>query len=85
MLWISDGRFLDKEKKGMNLVRKRLMCPQCRSDVKPDDERCPRCNMKLLAEPPPQEPEEEEFEADGDADEEEEDDEDDEGDDGKDD
>jgi len=51
MLWISDGRFLNKEKKGMNLVRKRLMCPQCRGDVKPGDERCPSCKMKLGGRP----------------------------------
>ncbi len=87
MLWISDGKLLKKEKKGMNLVRKRLMCPQCHADLRPGDERCPKCNMKLQAAPPPspQEPEEEEFEADEDADEEEEDDEEEEEDDGKDD
>jgi putative ABC transport system ATP-binding protein len=49
MLWISDGRFLKKEKKGQNLVRKKLMCPQCHADIKPNDERCPNCNMKLAA------------------------------------
>jgi len=72
MLWISDGKLLKKEKKGMNLVRKKLMCPQCRSDIQPGDERCPKCNMKLHGAPPPKpEPNEEEFEADEDAEDEE--------------
>ena len=47
MLWISDGRILKKEKKGMNLVRKRLMCPQCHADIRPEDERCPKCSLAL--------------------------------------
>jgi putative ABC transport system ATP-binding protein len=53
MLWISDGKLLKKEKKGMNLVRKKLMCPQCHADIRPADERCPKCNMKLAAAPAP--------------------------------
>ncbi len=36
----------------MNLVRKRLMCPQCNADTRPGDERCPRCNLKLSMGPP---------------------------------
>ena len=63
MLWISDGKLLKKEKKGQNLVRKKLMCPQCHAGIKPEDERCPKCNMKLApggAPAAPPEPKDEE-------------------------
>ena len=47
ILSISDGRLLKKEKKGQNLVRKKLMCPRCHADITPDLEKCPQCQVKL--------------------------------------
>jgi putative ABC transport system ATP-binding protein len=47
ILCISDGRLLKTEKKGLNLIRKKLMCPKCHADIQPEFERCPQCQAKL--------------------------------------
>jgi putative ABC transport system ATP-binding protein len=47
ILWLSDGRILKKERKGFNLIRKKLMCPRCHGDITPDLEQCPGCKAKL--------------------------------------
>ena len=47
ILCITDGRLLKKEKKGQNLVRKKLMCPRCHADIRPYFEQCPQCQVKL--------------------------------------
>jgi putative ABC transport system ATP-binding protein len=47
ILWLSDGRILKKEKKGFNLIRKKLMCPRCHCDIRPEFDECPGCKAKL--------------------------------------
>jgi putative ABC transport system ATP-binding protein len=47
ILWLSDGRILKKERKGFNLIRKKLMCPRCHGDIRPELELCPQCKAKL--------------------------------------
>jgi putative ABC transport system ATP-binding protein len=47
ILWLSDGRILKKEKKGFNLIRKKLMCPRCHCDIRPQFDECPECKAKL--------------------------------------
>ncbi|MGD0495738.1 MAG: ATP-binding cassette domain-containing protein [Candidatus Bathyarchaeia archaeon] len=46
MLLLQDGR-ITKEKQGLHLVRKKLMCPHCGSKIQPEDERCPNCRKRL--------------------------------------
>jgi putative ABC transport system ATP-binding protein len=46
VLLLKDGK-ITKEKKGLHLAKKRLMCPYCGSKVQPDDERCPNCRRRL--------------------------------------
>ena len=47
MLFLRDGRLLKKEKQGIHLIKKKLMCPRCRGRIQPDDVRCPHCGKKL--------------------------------------
>jgi energy-coupling factor transporter ATP-binding protein EcfA2 len=47
ILWLSDGRILKKERKGFNLIRKKLMCPRCHGDTAPDLAECPSCKARL--------------------------------------
>jgi len=46
VLLLKDGK-ITKEKKGLHLAKKKLMCPYCGSKVQPDDERCPSCRRRL--------------------------------------
>ncbi|MGB8779618.1 MAG: ATP-binding cassette domain-containing protein [Candidatus Bathyarchaeia archaeon] len=46
MLLLQDGK-ITKEKQGLHLVRKKLMCPHCGSKIQPSDERCPNCRKRL--------------------------------------
>jgi putative ABC transport system ATP-binding protein len=46
MLLLRDGR-ITKEKQGLHLMKKKLMCPYCGSKIQPTDERCPSCRKKL--------------------------------------
>ncbi|MGA3191972.1 MAG: ATP-binding cassette domain-containing protein [Candidatus Bathyarchaeia archaeon] len=46
MLLLQDGK-ITKEKQGLHLVRKKLMCPHCGTKIQPEDERCPSCRKRL--------------------------------------
>ena len=46
MLLLKDGR-IAKEKTGLHLVKKKLMCPYCGSKIQSNDERCPSCKKRL--------------------------------------
>jgi putative ABC transport system ATP-binding protein len=46
MLVLKDGR-ITKEKQGLHLVKKKLMCPYCGSRIQPDDEICSTCKRRL--------------------------------------
>jgi len=46
MLLLRDGKIM-KEKQGLHLTRKKLMCPFCGSKIQPTDERCPGCRKRL--------------------------------------
>jgi len=46
MLLLQDGR-ITKEKQGLHLAKKKLMCPHCGSKIQPSDERCPNCKKRL--------------------------------------
>jgi putative ABC transport system ATP-binding protein len=46
MLLLMDGK-IKKEKQGLHLTKKKLMCPYCGSKIQVDDERCPNCRKRL--------------------------------------
>jgi putative ABC transport system ATP-binding protein len=46
MLLLQDGK-ITKEKQGLHLAKKKLMCPHCGSKIQPSDERCPNCRKRL--------------------------------------
>jgi putative ABC transport system ATP-binding protein len=46
MLLLKDGRII-KEKQGLHLAKKKLMCPYCGAKTQPSDERCPSCRKRL--------------------------------------
>jgi putative ABC transport system ATP-binding protein len=46
MLLLKDGTII-KEKQGLHLARKKLMCPYCGGKIQPSDERCPSCRKRL--------------------------------------
>jgi ABC-type lipoprotein export system ATPase subunit len=46
LLFLNDGK-ITKEKLGLHLAKKKLMCPYCGSKVQPDDQRCPNCKRRL--------------------------------------
>jgi putative ABC transport system ATP-binding protein len=46
ILLLRDGKIL-KEKQGIHLVKKKLMCPYCGSKIQPNDIRCPSCKKRL--------------------------------------
>ena len=46
MLLLQDGKIM-KEKQGLHLAKKKLMCPHCGSKIQPSDERCPNCKKRL--------------------------------------
>jgi putative ABC transport system ATP-binding protein len=46
LLFLSDGK-ITKEKQGLHLAKKKLMCPYCGSKVQLGDATCPSCKKKL--------------------------------------
>lgn len=46
ILLLRDGKIL-KEKQGIHLVKKKLMCPYCGSKIQSSDTRCPSCRKRL--------------------------------------
>lgn len=46
VLLLEDGK-ITKEKRGLHLAKKKLMCPYCGSKIQPIDERCPSCKKRL--------------------------------------
>jgi putative ABC transport system ATP-binding protein len=46
VLLLTDGK-ITKEKQGLHLTKKKLMCPYCGSKIQPSDERCPNCRKRL--------------------------------------
>jgi putative ABC transport system ATP-binding protein len=46
MLLLQDGKIM-KEKQGLHLAKKKLICPHCGSKIQPEDERCPNCKKRL--------------------------------------
>jgi putative ABC transport system ATP-binding protein len=48
VLFLRDGKIM-KEKQGLHLTKKKLVCPYCGSKIQPTDERCPTCRKKLAA------------------------------------
>ena len=46
MFLLKDGKIL-KEKQGLHLAKKKLMCPYCGSKIHPTDPRCPNCRKRL--------------------------------------
>jgi len=46
MLLLQDGR-ITKEKQGLHLTKKKLMCPYCGTKIQPDDKRCSSCKKRL--------------------------------------
>lgn len=46
ILLLRDGKIL-KEKQGIHLVKKKLMCPYCGSKIQSNDTRCPSCRKRL--------------------------------------
>jgi putative ABC transport system ATP-binding protein len=47
MLFLSDGKLLAKEKQGVHLLKKELVCPHCEREIQPEDTFCPRCGKRL--------------------------------------
>ncbi|MCW4008980.1 MAG: ATP-binding cassette domain-containing protein, partial [Candidatus Bathyarchaeota archaeon] len=46
LLFLNDGK-ITKEKQGLHLVKKKLMCPFCGGKIQADDAVCPSCKKKL--------------------------------------
>jgi putative ABC transport system ATP-binding protein len=46
MFLLKDGKIL-KEKQGLHLAKKKLMCPYCGTKIQPNDSRCPNCRKRL--------------------------------------
>jgi putative ABC transport system ATP-binding protein len=46
VLFLRDGK-ITKEKQGLHLTKKKLMCPYCGSRIQPTDERCPSCRKRI--------------------------------------
>jgi energy-coupling factor transporter ATP-binding protein EcfA2 len=47
MLLLKDGKII-KEKQGLHLAKKKLICPYCSSRIQPSDTSCPSCQKKLI-------------------------------------
>jgi putative ABC transport system ATP-binding protein len=48
LLFLSDGK-ITKEKKGLHMAKKKLICPYCGSRTQSDEEVCPSCKKNLLS------------------------------------
>jgi putative ABC transport system ATP-binding protein len=46
ILFLNDGK-ITREKQGLHLVKKKLMCPYCGSGIQLSDARCPSCKKRL--------------------------------------
>lgn len=46
MLLLQDGK-ITKEKQGLHLAKKKLVCPYCGGKIQPSDEKCPNCRKRL--------------------------------------
>jgi len=46
LLFLSDGKII-KEKRGLHLAKKKLICQHCGSKIQPGDTTCPSCNKVL--------------------------------------
>jgi len=46
MLLLKDGK-IAKEKQGLHLMKKKLVCPHCGSKIQKTDQRCPNCKKRL--------------------------------------
>jgi len=46
VLLLNDGK-ITKERQGILLTKKKLMCPYCGGKIHPSDERCPSCKKRL--------------------------------------
>ena len=46
ILLLRDGKIV-KEKQGIHLVKKKLMCPHCGGKIQSSDLRCPSCRKRL--------------------------------------
>jgi putative ABC transport system ATP-binding protein len=47
ILFLSDGKLMKRERKGMHLLKGDLTCPNCRKAIQPDHMFCPHCGKKL--------------------------------------
>jgi len=46
VLFLNDGK-ITRERKGLHLAKKKLICPHCGEEVNPGDKNCPSCKKKL--------------------------------------
>lgn len=46
MLLLKDGKII-KEKQGLHLAKKKLICPYCGEKLQASDQRCPRCKKRI--------------------------------------
>jgi putative ABC transport system ATP-binding protein len=46
ILFLNDGK-ITREKQGLHLVKKKLICPYCGGKIQPNDAKCPSCRKKL--------------------------------------
>jgi ABC-type lipoprotein export system ATPase subunit len=46
ILYLNDGK-ITKEKQGLHLIKKKLMCPYCGAKIQLSDARCPSCKKRL--------------------------------------
>jgi len=46
LLFLNDGK-ITKEKQGLHLAKKKLMCPYCGSRIQLGDAICPSCKKRL--------------------------------------
>jgi putative ABC transport system ATP-binding protein len=46
ILFLNDGK-ITREKQGLHLVKKKLICPYCGSRILPSDAKCPSCRKRL--------------------------------------
>jgi len=47
MLFLADGKLLEKEKKGIHFMREELMCPGCGAKLPTEAKYCFKCGVKL--------------------------------------